>query len=264
LLGQVLAPDGPGTRKIIGIIDFSLFGFRQGYRSPSPVDWGVDFGSPSPIADPVPPIPLASEPPFHPMDPAPVPPNSQRRKSSAIRVKPSPNSLKVTLKLPPNTLAPILETYPPLRGIPHADDPPASSPILPSSPPTIASSPAPAAAGLVRRRGGPGKRARPGPAPGSGVFALNSETGGASGAGTPAPQAEKEKAKPGPKANPGGINAGLRALDRSGKPTRRWQRVQVPVRTISGYIFYTSGWATPGLSISSDVRLTTCRVGCGT
>ena len=57
----------------------------------------------------------------------------------------------------------------------------------------------------------------------------------------------KERAKPGPKANPGGINEKLRALDRSGKPTRRWQKVQYPVNTCSGYVFYTTTWVAPGI-----------------
>ena len=48
----------------------------------------------------------------------------------------------------------------------------------------------------------------------------------------------KERAKPGPKANPGGINEKLRALDRSGKPTRRWKKVQYPVNTCAGYVLY--------------------------
>ena len=57
---------------------------------------------------------------------------------------------------------------------------------------------------------------------------------------------QKERAKPGPKANPGGINEKLRALDRSGKPTRRWTKVQYPVNTCSGYVFYTTTWVAPG------------------
>ena len=56
----------------------------------------------------------------------------------------------------------------------------------------------------------------------------------------------KERAKPGPKANPGGINEKLRALDRSGKPTRRWKKVQYPVNTCAGYVFYTTTWVAPG------------------
>ena len=78
------------------------------------------------------------------------------------------------------------------------------------------------------------------------MFSVNDGNGGGSGAGTPVPTGEKERGKPGPKANPGGINAGLRALDRSGKPTRRWTKVRYPVHTISGYTFYTTAWVSPG------------------
>lgn len=129
----------------------------------------------------------------------------------------------------------------------------------------MASSPAPGAFPPTKRRGGgggPGKRSKTGLAPGSGVFSITKDSssllgagaggGGGdpgSGAGTPAPTTtdQKERAKPGPKANPGGINAGLRALDRTGKRTRRWQRVQYPVKTCSGYTFYTTTWIAPGM-----------------
>src|SRR5947207_7773990 len=156
-------------------------------------------------------------------------------------------TLMVRLKLPPRALAMAGSTdaHVPLAN-PDKGQHHIASPFPPSSPPTLASSPAPGAAPLQKKRGGPGKRSRPGLAPGSGVFSVTNENGGGSGAGTPAPTTEKERAKPGPKANPGGINAGLRALDRSGKPTRRWQKVQYPVKTCSGYTFYTTTWVAPG------------------
>lgn len=129
----------------------------------------------------------------------------------------------------------------------------------------MASSPAPGPTGLSvpKKPRGTGKRSKTGLGPGSGVFSLGNEGGagpvagagagagggGGSGAGTPVPTTEKERAKPGPKANPGGINAGLRALDRSGKPTRRWQKVPLPVRTCSGYTFLTTTWVSPGILV---------------
>jgi hypothetical protein len=123
----------------------------------------------------------------------------------------------------------------------------AASPFPPSSPPTLASSPAPGGPPPAKKRRG--QKSRPGPAPGSGVFSLNQE-GGGSGAATPVPAPEKERAKPGPKANPGGINAGLRALDRSGRPTRRWQKVSYPVHSLSGYTFHAVTWISPpGMSM---------------
>ena len=257
----------------MGIIDFELFGFKAPtYREPLPKP---DDTAPPPRASRA--VPAGDSDPesldyksiidfelFGFKEPAHelilVPPKPRKPQPRSRSRMPT---LIVTLKLPPRALARAISNHPSqhLLHTQQSDKPLGSSPLPPSSPPTIASSPAPAAAGIVKKRGGPGKRARPA-APGSGVFALNAETGGASGAGTPAPQPEKEKAKPGPKANPGGINAGLRALDRSGKPTRRWQKVPVPVRTISGYTFYSTGWSAPGQSTSSlqvMLRLTRLR-----
>jgi hypothetical protein len=175
------------------------------------------------------------------MEPDPSSPTDSRRSSR------SHTTLIVRLKLPSRALTMANSTDPHLLlPNPEKGQHNIASPFPPSSPPTIASSPAPGAVPPQKRRGGPGKRSRPGLAPGSGVFSITNENGGGSGAGTPAPTTEKERAKPGPKANPGGINAGLRALDRSGKPTRRWQKVQYPVKTCSGYTFYTTTWIAPG------------------
>ena len=114
----------------------------------------------------------------------------------------------------------------------------------------MASSHAPGAIPL-KRRGGPKRKNPAGLNPGSGVFSITNQDGTGSGAGTPVPSGtatgEKERQKPGPKANPGGINAGLRALDRSGKRTRRWQKVKYPVHTCSGYVFHTTTWISPGI-----------------
>ena len=151
----------------------------------------------------------------------------------------SQQTLVVRLRLPPRLLA--LASSSDSLQVPN-DKNPVSSPFPLSSPPTIASSPAPAAP--PKKRGGP--KRKPGPAPGASVFPVNDGNGGGSAAGTPGPTAEKERAKPGPKANPGGINAGLRALDRSGKPVRRWQKVPFAVQTVSGYSFYTKTWISSG------------------
>jgi hypothetical protein len=164
-------------------------------------------------------------------------------------------SLIIHLKLPPqalrNATAETSSMHDDLPTLPILDSKltAAPSPFPPSSPPTMASSPAPGA--VIKRRGGPKRKNPGGLAPGAGVFSLNHD-GTGSGAGTPAPSGaatgEKERLKPGPKANPGGINAGLRALDRSGKRTRRWQKVSYPVHVCSGYKFYTTTWISPGMS----------------
>ncbi|KAF2858097.1 hypothetical protein K470DRAFT_272748 [Piedraia hortae CBS 480.64] len=67
----------------------------------------------------------------------------------------------------------------------------------------------------------------------------------------------------GPKANTGNINANLRALDRSGKPCRRWQRKPLQIRSFTGNIWGLPSWkGTPreivdgksGSPSSSDIK----------
>lgn len=56
--------------------------------------------------------------------------------------------------------------------------------------------------------------------------------------------------KLGPKANQGAINAGLRALDRSGKPCRRWQRNGFTVKSFTGVVWGLPSWR--GLAKAAD------------
>lgn len=51
--------------------------------------------------------------------------------------------------------------------------------------------------------------------------------------------------KLGPKANQGAINAGLRALDRSGKPCRKWQKSSFKIRSFTGTEWEIPRWAAP-------------------
>ncbi|PKY00624.1 DUF1711-domain-containing protein [Aspergillus campestris IBT 28561] len=51
--------------------------------------------------------------------------------------------------------------------------------------------------------------------------------------------------KLGPKANTGAINAGLRALDRSGAPCRRWERKPLQLKSFTGVQWGLSSWRTP-------------------
>ncbi|KAI9829431.1 MAG: hypothetical protein M1819_006368 [Sarea resinae] len=51
--------------------------------------------------------------------------------------------------------------------------------------------------------------------------------------------------KLGPKANQGAINAGLRALDRTGKPCRKWTRKGFQVKSFTGVMWELSSWRTP-------------------
>ncbi|KAL2758710.1 hypothetical protein ACRALDRAFT_1075186 [Sodiomyces alcalophilus JCM 7366] len=49
----------------------------------------------------------------------------------------------------------------------------------------------------------------------------------------------------GPKANQGAINAGLRALDRSGKPCRKWSRGGFQVKSFTGVTWEIRRWTAP-------------------
>ncbi|KAF7552198.1 hypothetical protein G7046_g7488 [Stylonectria norvegica] len=51
--------------------------------------------------------------------------------------------------------------------------------------------------------------------------------------------------KLGPKANQGAINAGLRALDRSGKPCRRWAKGGFTLKSFTGVIWEIPRWTAP-------------------
>ncbi|KAK0745310.1 INO80 complex, subunit Ies4 [Apiosordaria backusii] len=51
--------------------------------------------------------------------------------------------------------------------------------------------------------------------------------------------------KLGPKANQGAINAGLRALDRSGKPCRKWNRGGFTMKSFTGVVWEIPRWVAP-------------------
>lgn len=58
--------------------------------------------------------------------------------------------------------------------------------------------------------------------------------------------------KLGPKANQGAINAGLRALDRSGAPCRKWERKSFQLKSFTGVVWGLSSWHTPKPQQSVD------------
>jgi hypothetical protein len=63
--------------------------------------------------------------------------------------------------------------------------------------------------------------------------------------------------KLGPKANQGAINACLRALDRTGKPTRKWQRTGFKVKSFTGYAWSAGTYAAgkkPKEEFAGDVK----------
>lgn len=57
----------------------------------------------------------------------------------------------------------------------------------------------------------------------------------------------------GPKANTGAINAGLRALDRTGAPCRKWEKQPLRLRSFTGVLWQLPSWRTHALAKSHDV-----------
>lgn len=60
--------------------------------------------------------------------------------------------------------------------------------------------------------------------------------------------------KLGPKANTGAINAGLRALDRSGKPCRRWEKKGLQLKSFTGAVWGMSSWGAPSRANDVDAN----------
>lgn len=58
--------------------------------------------------------------------------------------------------------------------------------------------------------------------------------------------------KLGPKANLGAINAGLRALDRSGKPCRKWQKGGFRLKTFTGAVWEIPRWKAPQKAVVEE------------
>lgn len=58
--------------------------------------------------------------------------------------------------------------------------------------------------------------------------------------------------KLGPKANQGAINAGLRALDRSGKPCRRWGKGSFRLKTFTGAVWEIARWKAPEKTVVEE------------
>ncbi|TKA70906.1 hypothetical protein B0A55_07482 [Friedmanniomyces simplex] len=60
----------------------------------------------------------------------------------------------------------------------------------------------------------------------------------------------------GPKANTGNINANLRALDRSGKPCRKWERKPLQLKSFTGVMWGLGYWNAPPVQtgLTGDVK----------
>ncbi|PSN71765.1 hypothetical protein BS50DRAFT_629898 [Corynespora cassiicola Philippines] len=152
---------------------------------------------------------------------------------------------------------------------PTPADTPTDSPAALNGPSTPSSMLAPPAAGTGSKRKGV-----PGPKPGA-------KRGAAAMDGTPKPRGKpgpkkKQKLgdmindpnnkgpfaaptpiqKLGPKANQGAINAGLRALDRTGKKCRKWEKKGFQLRSFTGVSWAVPTWRAPKRSaaFSEDVK----------
>lgn len=102
--------------------------------------------------------------------------------------------------------------------------------------------------GMGSLDGGPKGRGRPGPKKkprvDDGAIEPNGKpNGGAVTNGTH---------KLGPKANQGAINAGLRALDRSGTPCRRWQRKPIQIKSFTGVVWELRSWRAPRPTLPNE------------
>lgn len=62
--------------------------------------------------------------------------------------------------------------------------------------------------------------------------------------------------KLGPKANQGAINAGLRALDLTGKPCRKWEKRPLQLRSFTGVLWTIPTWRAPkrAAAFADDVK----------
>ncbi|KAK9455339.1 INO80 complex subunit Ies4-domain-containing protein [Dipodascopsis uninucleata] len=81
------------------------------------------------------------------------------------------------------------------------------------------------------------------PASGTSANRINGQSGSADTpgpSGTPSHHASHSKL--GPKANQGSINAQLRALDRSGKPCRKWKKIPFELKSFTGFEWSVDTW----------------------
>lgn len=65
--------------------------------------------------------------------------------------------------------------------------------------------------------------------------------------------------KLGPKANQGAINAQLRALDRTGKPCKRWSKTGFQLKSFTGFQWTVPTWATPAMEKKLEVMQTSSK-----
>ncbi|KAL8956655.1 MAG: hypothetical protein Q9193_005882 [Seirophora villosa] len=179
----------------------------------------------------------------HPPDdaPSPVPPTKQVQDAVApVEEEPKPISVKPEKSSPP----------PPHPTGSATPQPPPKDPsgknITKASSPKIGSK-----RGLGAGLDGTRPRARPGPKKKLKMEeANNGENVGSAAKGSSGPTAPAHKL--GPKANQGAINAGLRALDRTGKPCKKWHKNGFRVKTFTGVTWEIRSWRAPTNSLDSE------------
>ncbi|KAL8872346.1 MAG: hypothetical protein Q9174_002014 [Haloplaca sp. 1 TL-2023] len=99
---------------------------------------------------------------------------------------------------------------------------------------------------------GPKARARPGPKKKMKLEDSNGENAASSAKGGPGATTVPAH-KLGPKANQGAINANLRALDRTKRPCRKWEKRGIRIKTFTGVTLELPSWrgGTKGISTGS-------------
>lgn len=188
-----------------------------------------------------------------------------------------PSSLVVTLKLSPDMLQSFTDNAtdrkpshlsPPGKGVERLS--PASSTEVPAVRPSSADNDSNADANSTPAAGAtpadtPRRKGVPGPKPGN--KRVNGQTEpNARARGRPGPKkkprleeggdAAKISAatRLGPKANTGAINAGLRALDRTGAPCRKWERQPLKLRSFTGVLWQLPSWRGHSFGKSESVE----------
>ncbi|KAF7922582.1 uncharacterized protein EAE98_008108 [Botrytis deweyae] len=196
--------------------------------------------------------------------------SAPRRKSSGLKEK---SSMIITLKLSPAKLRGVgqplikedspskdststIPTTTPVAKSQNGDAPVESDPNtpVPNGTDTPVSSSMPPPTEAIKKKAGvkrsstaalgsdttPRARGKPGPKKKArlddGTLAPNGSTPRASNGNS---------SRLGPKANQGAINAGLRALDRSGKPCRKWEKRSFIIKTFTGIPIEIPRWRAP-------------------
>ncbi|KAJ5698199.1 hypothetical protein N7462_000204 [Penicillium macrosclerotiorum] len=194
---------------------------------------------------------------------------SNGRSNRAGVAKNTPNTLLVTLKLSTSALQQFVEDTADTKSITTTAQPqdfpdkterssPASSSEVPAARPSSADADSNADAISTPATGAtpgdtPRRKGIPGPKPGNkrvnGVIDPAARVRGRPGPkkkprledGTD-PSKLNAAHRLGPKANTGAINAGLRALDRTGAPCRKWERQPFKLRSFTGVMWQLPAW----------------------